>query len=238
MRIGITCYPTYGGSGVVATELGLELAQRGHQVHFISYSQPIRLTEPLAQHSLSRGRGLAVSAVRISAVRSGAGDAHGRSRRDLRARSAACALRDSAFGERDAGAADAVLRSRAPTAAGCLTSPRCTAPTSRWSAPIRPICRSRASPSIRATASPRFPNYLKQRTRRSLRREDADRSHSELRELRSLRAHAGGHEAALRVRHAGREDPGASVELPSGEAHSRCHRDLRSRAEEEFRRGC
>ena len=46
MRIGITCYPTYGGSGVVATELGLELAQRGHEVHFISYSQPIRLTEP------------------------------------------------------------------------------------------------------------------------------------------------------------------------------------------------
>jgi len=47
MKIGITCYPTYGGSGVVATELGLELAERGHEVHFISYSQPIRLTEPL-----------------------------------------------------------------------------------------------------------------------------------------------------------------------------------------------
>lgn len=46
MKIGITCYPTYGGSGVVATELGIELAERGHQVHFISYSQPIRLTEP------------------------------------------------------------------------------------------------------------------------------------------------------------------------------------------------
>jgi len=46
MRIGITCYPTYGGSGVVATELGLELALRGHQIHFISYSQPIRLTGP------------------------------------------------------------------------------------------------------------------------------------------------------------------------------------------------
>jgi N-acetyl-alpha-D-glucosaminyl L-malate synthase BshA len=43
MKIGITCYPTYGGSGVVATELGLELADRGHEVHFISYSQPIRL---------------------------------------------------------------------------------------------------------------------------------------------------------------------------------------------------
>jgi len=46
MRIGITCYPTYGGSGVVATELGIELASRGHDIHFISYSQPIRLTEP------------------------------------------------------------------------------------------------------------------------------------------------------------------------------------------------
>jgi N-acetyl-alpha-D-glucosaminyl L-malate synthase BshA len=43
MRIGITCYPTYGGSGIVATELGLELAQRGHDVHFISYANPIRL---------------------------------------------------------------------------------------------------------------------------------------------------------------------------------------------------
>jgi len=43
MRIGITCYPTYGGSGVVATELGIELASLGHEVHFISYSQPFRL---------------------------------------------------------------------------------------------------------------------------------------------------------------------------------------------------
>jgi N-acetyl-alpha-D-glucosaminyl L-malate synthase BshA len=43
MRIGITCYPTYGGSGIVATELGLELATRGHDVHFITYANPIRL---------------------------------------------------------------------------------------------------------------------------------------------------------------------------------------------------
>ena len=43
MKIGITCYPTYGGSGAVATELGLDLAQRGHEVHFISYAQPFRL---------------------------------------------------------------------------------------------------------------------------------------------------------------------------------------------------
>jgi len=43
MKIGIVCYPTYGGSGVVATELGKALAERGHQVHFITYSQPQRL---------------------------------------------------------------------------------------------------------------------------------------------------------------------------------------------------
>lgn len=44
MNIGITCYPTYGGSGIVATELGKSLAQRGHRVHFISYALPMRLT--------------------------------------------------------------------------------------------------------------------------------------------------------------------------------------------------
>ena len=43
MKIGITCYPTYGGSGAVATELGLALAERGHEIHFVSYDQPFRL---------------------------------------------------------------------------------------------------------------------------------------------------------------------------------------------------
>ncbi|NJD20950.1 MAG: N-acetyl-alpha-D-glucosaminyl L-malate synthase BshA [Gemmatimonadetes bacterium] len=43
MKIGITCYPTYGGSGAVATELGLKLAEHGHEVHFVSYAQPFRL---------------------------------------------------------------------------------------------------------------------------------------------------------------------------------------------------
>ena len=44
MKIGITCYPTYGGSGVVATELGKILAMRGHEIHFISYALPTRLS--------------------------------------------------------------------------------------------------------------------------------------------------------------------------------------------------
>ena len=45
MRIGICCYPSYGGSGVVATELGKHLARRGHDIHFISYDKPFRLEE-------------------------------------------------------------------------------------------------------------------------------------------------------------------------------------------------
>src|SRR5439155_1369786 len=45
MRIGITCYPTYGGSGAVATELGLELARRGHEIPFVSYASPFRLRD-------------------------------------------------------------------------------------------------------------------------------------------------------------------------------------------------
>ena len=43
MNIAIVCYPTFGGSGVVATELGIELSKNGHEIHFVTYSQPVRL---------------------------------------------------------------------------------------------------------------------------------------------------------------------------------------------------
>jgi N-acetyl-alpha-D-glucosaminyl L-malate synthase BshA len=59
VNIGITCYPTYGGSGAVATELGIALAQRGHEIHFITYKQPFRLTEFLPRiyfHEVDVGR--------------------------------------------------------------------------------------------------------------------------------------------------------------------------------------
>lgn len=59
MRIGITCYPTYGGSGAVATELGIALAARGHEVHFITYQQPFRLPNFLPRvwfHEVDVGR--------------------------------------------------------------------------------------------------------------------------------------------------------------------------------------
>src|SRR5690606_21476359 len=45
MKIAIVCYPTFGGSGVVATELGMELSKRGHEIHFITYKQPVRLEQ-------------------------------------------------------------------------------------------------------------------------------------------------------------------------------------------------
>lgn len=59
MRIGITCYPTYGGSGAMATELGLALARRGHEIHFITYQQPFRLpafTPGIYFHEVDVGR--------------------------------------------------------------------------------------------------------------------------------------------------------------------------------------
>ena len=59
MNIGITCYPTYGGSGAVATELGIALAERGHEIHFITYQQPFRLPSFLPRvyfHEVDVGR--------------------------------------------------------------------------------------------------------------------------------------------------------------------------------------
>ena len=59
VKIGITCYPTYGGSGAVATELGIALAQRGHEIHFITYQQPFRLPAFLPRiyfHEVDVGR--------------------------------------------------------------------------------------------------------------------------------------------------------------------------------------
>ena len=59
MKIGITCYPTYGGSGALATELGIALARRGHEIHFITYRQPFRLPAFLPRiyfHEVDVGR--------------------------------------------------------------------------------------------------------------------------------------------------------------------------------------
>ena len=71
MNVGIVCYPTFGGSGVVATELGLELSKRGHEVHFITYSQPVRLdllSENVHFHEVNVPR---ISFISLSALRTG-----------------------------------------------------------------------------------------------------------------------------------------------------------------------
>lgn len=59
MKIGIVCYPTFGGSGVIATELGKAMAEKGHKVHFITYSQPVRLdhfSENISYHEVAAGQ--------------------------------------------------------------------------------------------------------------------------------------------------------------------------------------
>ena len=83
MKIGITCYPTYGGSGVVATELGIELAARGHDIHFITYSQPFRLTGREARIHFHEVAVSNYPALRTSALRSRTCYPHGRGRRVL-----------------------------------------------------------------------------------------------------------------------------------------------------------
>src|SRR5215467_78306 len=108
MKIGITCYPTYGGSGVVATELGLELAERGHEIHFISYAQPIRLNRPATNIHYHE-----VEVSRYPLF----GDPNGRGLGALRSRPSARALCDSALGQRHAGATDARCRPQPTQAA-------------------------------------------------------------------------------------------------------------------------
>ena len=61
MRIGIVCYPTFGGSGVLATELGKALAQKGHQVHFITYQQPVQAEWIYTKYILPRSTGAYLS---------------------------------------------------------------------------------------------------------------------------------------------------------------------------------
>ena len=183
VNVGITCYPTYGGSGIVATELGLELATRGHEVHFITYANPIRLDPGHAAHPLSRGGSLQLPAVPVPAVLPGAGLAHGGGGGELRARSAARALRHPAFDLGHAGAADAgAARAR------CRSSPRCTAPISRWWAPTVPTFRSPNSPSSNRTASPPSASTCAQQTVEVFGVHERDPRDQQLRQLRSLPA--------------------------------------------------
>jgi glycosyltransferase involved in cell wall biosynthesis len=137
MRIGITCYPTYGGSGVVATELGIELAALGHEVHFISYSQPFRLS--------GRDEASFITRFRSRVIRSSS------FRRTIWRWPRAWPRWPSIYGldllhvhYAIPHSVSALLARQmlASAAAGCPLSPRCTAPTSRWWDLTAAICRS------------------------------------------------------------------------------------------------
>jgi len=84
-RIGITCYPTLGGSGVVATELGKLLAEKGHEVHFITYSLPFRLGSFYKNIYYHEVENLRLLCVQVSAVRFVVGQQNGTGGADARA---------------------------------------------------------------------------------------------------------------------------------------------------------
>ena len=112
MKIGITCYPTYGGSGAVATELGIALAHARARdpLHHVPAAVPAPVVP--AAHLLPRGGRRPVPAVRVSAVRPGARGAHARGGAHARTRPAARALRHPARDERVDRARDAARRGR------------------------------------------------------------------------------------------------------------------------------
>ena len=149
MRIGITCYPTYGGSGIVATELGLELAARGHEIHFITYANPIRLdpgTPRIHYHEVEVSNYplfqyppycLALAS-RMAEVAE---------RYDLDLLHVHYAIPHSI-------SAMLAQQMLAPAARVCRSSPLCTAPTSRWWERTAPTSRSPSSRSSNPTGSP------------------------------------------------------------------------------------
>ena len=148
MKIGITCYPTYGGSGIVATELGLELANRGHEVHFITYANPIRLdpgTPRIHYHEVEVSNYplfqyppycLALAS-RMAEV----------------AEDYALDLLHVHYAIPHSIAA-LLAQQMVHASSGCRSSRRCTAPTSRWWAWIARISRSPSFRSRNRTASP------------------------------------------------------------------------------------
>ena len=107
LKIGITCYPTYGGSGAVATELGIALAGARARSPFHHLPAAVPASVVSAAHFFPRSRCRPVSAVRVSAVRSRARGAHARSRSHSRARAAALPLRHPARDQRVDRARDA-----------------------------------------------------------------------------------------------------------------------------------
>ena len=106
LKIGITCFPLIGGSGILATALGSELAARGHEVHFFSYAKPVRLDLDDTANFFSRGRGERKPIVSVSRLHPAAGRKDGGDRARECARYFSRALRRAARHRRFSGAAN------------------------------------------------------------------------------------------------------------------------------------
>ena len=221
MKIGITCYPTYGGSGVVATELGIELAARGHQVHFITYSQPFRLT--------GREEGIFYHEVPVSNYPLFEYPPY-----------------DLALATRMSEVAEyyeldllhvhyAIPHSVCALLARQMLAKRRHLPfvtTLAWHrhhpGRARPVVSAHYALRHRRERRRHFDIQLPARENRArLRHSAAHRSHSQLRQLRRIQAP--GRTARGRPRalcRSGRKDPAPPFELPPGQAHPRCDRGL------------
>ena len=212
MKIGITCYPTYGGSGVVAAELGIELANRGDELS----SSPQRSRFDSAdqrEKSFPRSPSLELSAVRISTLLAGVGDAHVGGRRfcDLDLLHVHYAIPHSVSAHAcpaDAGA------QRPPTSLCHHAARNRHHPGGRRS---RLLCRSPATPSTRATGSPPSPTICAaRRSRHSQPRVRFMSSRTSL--MRRLSARSGSQQNRSRaVCRTARSRPGSSVELPASQ---------------------
>ena len=114
LRVGITCYPSVGGSGILATALGDDLAARGHDVHFISYERPFRLPSGRTARAFPPGRHQRLRAVQVPRLHAAALREDGRGEPRASARRAARPLRRAARHGRDPRAVDAAARPAAP----------------------------------------------------------------------------------------------------------------------------
>ena len=176
VNIGITCYPTVGGSGAVAAELGKQLARRGHSVHFVSYRLPFRLDDFQREHPLPRGRRLHATA--SSSTRPTTSRWPRRWRRSAREHTLDLFHVHYAIPHAITGFLAQQMLGRQGAQA---RSPRCTAPTSRSWARTARSSRSRASASSARDGVTAVSEFLKRMTVDEFEVGEPHRGHPELR---------------------------------------------------------
>ena len=220
MKIGITCYPTYGGSGDGRdrARTGAGGARPRGALHLLLAADPAhRAPCPTSFTTRLRSRAIRCSNIRrtILALATRMAEVA----EILRSRPAARSLRDSAFGECHAGAPDAGLRPhRKSRKLPYVTTLHGTDITLVGADPsYLPITRFSIEQSDGVTS---ISKYLKERTIEVFEITDADQGHSQLRELRHVSPHARDHGEAARNMRTPKSDAGSPLQFPSGQAQS------------------